>query len=112
MGWCPGGVNTEGVEALGKDLLDSAMGGEEEFLGQGIVLYGSNDPDELVAQCARDLATGLSDHFKEEEFLVQDTLHLERKSNSFRFFSARLCFFVWKNRIYKQSKSSIKTKCG
>ena len=71
MDWCPGGVKTKRMEDLGEYLLDSAMGGEEEFLGQGIVMYGSNDPDELVEQCARDLATGLSDPFKEEEFLVQ-----------------------------------------
>jgi exodeoxyribonuclease V gamma subunit len=44
---------------------------EKELLGSGIVLYGSNDPDELVEQCARDLEKGLSDPFREEEFLVQ-----------------------------------------
>ena len=47
------------------------MGEEKELVGQGIVLYGSNDPDELVDQCARDLEKGLSDPFREEEFLVQ-----------------------------------------
>ena len=49
------------------------MGEEKEFVGQGIVLYGSNDPDELVDQCARDLEKGLSDPFREEEFLVQSS---------------------------------------
>jgi exodeoxyribonuclease V gamma subunit len=47
------------------------VGEEKELVGQGIVLYGSNDPDELVDQCARDLEKGLSDPFREEEFLVQ-----------------------------------------
>ena len=49
------------------------VGKEKELVGQGIVLYGSNDPDELVDQCARDLEKGLSDPFREEEFLVQSS---------------------------------------
>jgi exodeoxyribonuclease V gamma subunit len=40
-------------------------------LGNGIMLYGSNDPSVLVEECARQLADPLSDPFKEEEFLVQ-----------------------------------------
>ena len=34
-------------------------------------MYGSNDPEELIDQCALDLQRGLSDPFREEEFLVQ-----------------------------------------
>ena len=39
--------------------------------GQGIVLYGSNDSEQLIEQCAKDLEKGLSDPFGQEEFLVQ-----------------------------------------
>jgi exodeoxyribonuclease V gamma subunit len=39
--------------------------------GEGIFLYGSNDPDVLVHQCATNLAKPLGDPFLEEEFLVQ-----------------------------------------
>ena len=39
--------------------------------GRGITLYGSNDPEELIRKCAEDLSVGLSDPFREEEFLVQ-----------------------------------------
>ena len=39
--------------------------------GQGIILYTSNDPEELVLKCAEDLKTPLSNPFKTEEFLVQ-----------------------------------------
>ena len=42
-------------------------GAEIEF-GRGIVLYGSNDPDELIARCAEDLKQPLSDPFTKEEF--------------------------------------------
>jgi exodeoxyribonuclease V gamma subunit len=47
------------------------VGEEKELVGQGIVLYGSNDPEELIDQCALDLQRGLSDPFRQEEFLVQ-----------------------------------------
>ena len=39
--------------------------------GQGIILYTSNDAEELVLKCAEDLKTPLSNPFKTEEFLVQ-----------------------------------------
>jgi exodeoxyribonuclease V gamma subunit len=39
--------------------------------GQGITLYGSNDPEELIERCASDLSEPLSNPFKTEEFLVQ-----------------------------------------
>ncbi|MAH30050.1 MAG: exodeoxyribonuclease V subunit gamma [Euryarchaeota archaeon] len=39
--------------------------------GRGLVLFGSNDPEELVNECVRQLGNPLSDPFKEEEFLVQ-----------------------------------------
>ena len=35
------------------------------------MLYGSNDPEELISKCAEDLREPLSDPFREEEFLVQ-----------------------------------------
>ena len=47
------------------------MGNQQELMGEGIVLYGSNDPEELIDQCALDLQRGLSDPFRQEEFLVQ-----------------------------------------
>lgn len=37
----------------------------------GILLFGSNDPNVLVEECARQLEVPLSDPLKEEEFLVQ-----------------------------------------
>ena len=40
-------------------------------IGNGINLFGSNDPDILVGQCVRQLEVTLSDPFKKEEFLVQ-----------------------------------------
>ena len=39
--------------------------------GRGLVLFGSNDPEELVNECVRQIGDPLSDPFKEEEFLVQ-----------------------------------------
>ena len=39
--------------------------------GRGLVLFGSNDPEELVDECVRQLGNPLSDPFREEEFLVQ-----------------------------------------
>lgn len=39
--------------------------------GRGLVLFGSNDPEELVDECVRQLGDPLSDPFREEEFLVQ-----------------------------------------
>ena len=39
--------------------------------GQGIVLFTSNDPEELIKRCAQDLGSPLSSPFKKEEFLVQ-----------------------------------------
>jgi exodeoxyribonuclease V gamma subunit len=45
--------------------------GKMDLVGQGIILYGSNDSEELVEQCALDLKAGLSDPFRQEEFLVQ-----------------------------------------
>ena len=39
--------------------------------GSGIMLYGSDDPEELISKCAKDLREPLSDPFWEEEFLVQ-----------------------------------------
>ena len=39
--------------------------------GQGITLYGSNDPEELIARCSEDLSEPLANPFKKEEFLVQ-----------------------------------------
>ena len=39
--------------------------------GQGITLYGSNDPEELIARCSEDLREPLTNPFKKEEFLVQ-----------------------------------------
>ena len=39
--------------------------------GDGIILYGSNDPEELIARCAEDLQVPLSNPFVKEEFLVQ-----------------------------------------
>ena len=39
--------------------------------GQGITLYGSNDPEELIARCSEDLRQPLTNPFKKEEFLVQ-----------------------------------------
>ena len=44
---------------------------QDQLMGTGITLYGSNDPEELARQCAEDLAEPLSDPFGEEEFLVQ-----------------------------------------
>ena len=35
------------------------------------MLYGSNDPEELISKCAEYLREPLSDPFREEEFLVQ-----------------------------------------
>ena len=43
----------------------------EPQLGNGIMLYGSNDPGILIEECARQLEAPLSDPLKEEEFLVQ-----------------------------------------
>ena len=40
-------------------------------IGNGMNLFGSNDPDILVGQCVRQLELPLSDPFKKEEFLVQ-----------------------------------------
>ena len=37
----------------------------------GITLYGSNDPEELIARCSEDLREPLTNLFKKEEFLVQ-----------------------------------------
>ena len=37
----------------------------------GITLFGSNDPDQLVDECVRQLEEPLSNPFREEEFLVQ-----------------------------------------
>jgi len=37
----------------------------------GITLFGSNDPDQLVKECVRQLEEPLSNPFREEEFLVQ-----------------------------------------
>jgi exodeoxyribonuclease V gamma subunit len=48
-----------------------ASNSESALAGRGIVLYGSNDPEELIEQCALDLQRGLSDPFRQEEFLVQ-----------------------------------------
>jgi len=39
--------------------------------GQGMLLYGSNDAEVLISQCAHNLAKPLSDPFRQEEFLVQ-----------------------------------------
>ena len=39
--------------------------------GRGFVLFGSNDPDQLVEECVRQLEEPLSNPFREEEFLVQ-----------------------------------------
>ena len=52
------------------------MNFEDRFLpsppqGEGIILYGSNDPEELVRKCVENLTESLSDPFKPEEFLVQ-----------------------------------------
>ena len=44
---------------------------DQLILGQGIILYTSNDPEELVKKCAEDLKTPLSNPFRMEEFLVQ-----------------------------------------
>ena len=42
-----------------------------EKAGRGLVLYGSNDPEELVGECIQQLEEPLTDPFTEEEFLVQ-----------------------------------------
>ena len=55
---------------LFSDSPIGTRGAEIEF-GRGIVLYGSNDPDVLIARCAEDLKQPLSDPFTKEEFLVQ-----------------------------------------
>jgi len=39
--------------------------------GEGIILYTSNDPKELIACCAENLSQPLADPFSKEEFLVQ-----------------------------------------
>ena len=39
--------------------------------GQGIVLFTSNDPEELIKRCGQDLGSPLSNPFIKEEFLVQ-----------------------------------------
>ena len=39
--------------------------------GQGIVLFTSNDPEELIKRCGEDLGVPLSNPFIKEEFLVQ-----------------------------------------
>ena len=39
--------------------------------GHGIVLFTSNDPEELIQRCGGNLGTPLSDPLIKEEFLVQ-----------------------------------------
>ena len=36
--------------------------------GQGITLYGSNDPEELIARCSEDLSEPLANPFKKRSF--------------------------------------------
>ena len=55
--------NFDGDESA--STLSPALGGD------GIILYGSNDPEELIARCAEDLQVPLSNPFVKEEFLVQ-----------------------------------------
>jgi len=43
----------------------------QQSTGQGIVLFTSNDPDELIKRCGQDLGSPLSNPFIKEEFLVQ-----------------------------------------
>ena len=57
-------INFEGEEPISS--IDRLTPG-----GDGITLYGSNDPEILIRQCAKDLKEGLGDPFKQEEFLVQ-----------------------------------------
>ncbi len=42
-------------------------------LGHGILLFGSNDPKELIVSCAEHLGMTPGDPFKEEEFVVQSS---------------------------------------
>ena len=58
-----GDFNFDGDESA--STLSPALGGD------GIILYGSNDPEELIARCAEDLQVPLSNPFVKEEFLVQ-----------------------------------------
>ena len=58
-----GDFNFDGDESA--STLSPALGGD------GIILYGSNDPEELIARCAQDLQVPLSNPFVKEEFLVQ-----------------------------------------
>ena len=58
-----GDFNFNGDEST--STLSPALGGD------GIILYGSNDPEELIARCAEDLQVPLSNPFVKEEFLVQ-----------------------------------------
>jgi exodeoxyribonuclease V gamma subunit len=88
---------TEADKSIYNHSLRESLATEFLSLGHGILLFGSNDPKELIQSCAEQLTMMPGDPFKEEEFVVQSSgmgtwIRLEMADNLGIFANARFRF--------------------